>query len=192
MRSYVPSSYRGHRARVAIAAAQDGQGETSKPLPLCGLPGVPTSAARSHRRPPTDKERPLNSPNPPRSLVSRSLVALVSPTGRHSGFQTVPRKGSTDEKRGGGGHAQRRYFFFRRTPFVNAFVVRSRHSSYFITFYRRRGTAVRALFFVAGSHVMRTPTLGQNHDRYAPPCRSVTSTSLLASLLASSCLIFFM
>ena len=115
MRSYVPSSYRGHRARVAIAAAQDGQGETSKPLPLCGLPGVPTSAARSHRRPPTDKEQPLNSPNPPRSLVSRSLVALVSPTGRHSGSQTVPREGSTDEKRGGG-RARAAPLFFSGAP----------------------------------------------------------------------------
>ena len=116
MRSYVPSSYRGHRARVAFAAAQDGQGGTSKPLPLCGLPGVPTSAARSHRRPPTDKEKPLNSPNPPRSLVSRSLVALVSPTGRHSGFQTVPRKGSTDEKRGGGRTRAAPLFFFSGAP----------------------------------------------------------------------------
>ena len=131
-----------------------------------------------------------------RTLLARLCRARSSRSSRRPDttavFKQCPEKGALTKKEGGGGHAQRRYFFFRRNPFVNAFVVRSRHSSYFITFYRRRGTAVRALFFVAGSHVMRTPTLGQNHDRYAPPCRSVTSTSLLASLLASSCLIFFM
>ena len=104
--------------------------------------------------------------------------------------QTVPRKGSTDEKRGGGGHAQRRYFFSRRTPFVNAFVVRSRHSSHLLTLYRGSGTVFRALLVFGNRLSMHSSReLGQNHGRYAPPCRSVTSTSLLASLLASSCLI---